>query len=293
MTATAAQISRNLIDSLDNLKSLPAMPVIAQKLLALSLDTDEGEAQLLELIAQDPQISAKLISLANSPALGLARKAANVPEAAMLLGLTRVKAVSLGIAAMSDFADLADSRHFSPQDLWLHSLSIAMAMNVIAQAMPRNLRPKQDQIYLAGLLHDMGYMAIHYLNSEASIALHCQLAQQPERSGLEIEFEVLGVSHCLIGAQLARQWHLPEQIVEVLGCHHAPYIAEAAADNYLVRLTSVAERLLTNFGIHEYSGAQVSEQEWQELGIDPDQAEELSHAVNEVALQIAQSSDIF
>ncbi|MDD2720052.1 MAG: HDOD domain-containing protein [Gallionella sp.] len=293
MTATAAQISRKLLDSLDDLKSLPAMPATAQKLLALSLDTDEGEAQLLALIAQDPQISAKLLSLANSPALGLTRKAASVPEAAILLGLTHVKAVSLGIAAMSNFTGLSDSRHFSPQDLWLHSLSIAMAMNTIAQSMPRNLRPKQDQIYLAGLLHDMGYMAIHFLDSEASNALHCQLAQQPHRQGLDVEFEVLGVSHCLIGAQLARQWHLPEQIVEVLGCHHAPYIAEAAADNYLVRLTSVAEKLLTNFGINEYCGVQVTDQEWLELGIDPSEAEELSLAVNEVALQVAQSSNLF
>lgn len=293
MNSTAAQISRKLIDSLDDLKSLPAMPAIAQKLLSLSLDTDEGEAQLLELIAQDPQISAKLISLANSPAMGLARKATNVPEAAMLLGLTRVKAVSLGIAAMSDFAGLSDSRHFSPQDLWLHSLSIAMAMNVIAQSMPRNIRPKQDQIYLAGLLHDMGYMAIHFLDSDASSELHCRIAQDPKRHMLDVEFEVLGVSHCLIGAQLARQWHLPEEIVEVLGCHHAPYIAEAAPDNYLVRLTSVAEKLLTNFGINEYCGIEVSEEEWQELGIDPAEAGDLSDAVNEIALQVAQTSNIF
>lgn len=293
MTATAAQISRKLIDSLDDLNSLPAMPAIAQKLLALAPDTDQGEAQLLELIAQDPQISAKLISLANSPAMGLTRKASNVSEAAILLGLTRVKAVSLGIATLSYFNGLADSWHFSPQDLWLHSLSIAMSMNVIAQSMPRNIRPKQDQIYLAGLLHDMGYMAIHYLDSEASNALHCQLAQQRGRNGLDIEFEVLGVSHCLIGAQLARQWHLPEQIVEVLGCHHDPYIAEAAPDNYLVRLTCIAEKLLTNFGIHEYAGTGVSEQEWQELGINPAEAEELANAVNEIALQIAQSSDMF
>ena len=36
-----------------NLNSLPALPVIAQKLMALKLDTEEGEKQMLLLISQD------------------------------------------------------------------------------------------------------------------------------------------------------------------------------------------------------------------------------------------------
>lgn len=55
--------------SLDRIDTLPALPVIAQKLLTLALDTDEGETQLLKLIAQDPQISAKIIGLSNSALL--------------------------------------------------------------------------------------------------------------------------------------------------------------------------------------------------------------------------------
>jgi putative nucleotidyltransferase with HDIG domain len=225
--------------------------------------------------------------------MGLPRKISNVPEAAMLLGLTRVKAVSLGIAAMSNFAQLPGSQNFTPQDLWLHSLSIAIAMHTLSLAMPRQLRPQQDHIYLAGLLHDMGYMVIHHIDSAASNELHHQLGLQPRRPVLEIEQEILGVSHCYIGAQLARQWNLPEEIITVLGYHHAPYADEVSAGNSLVRLVNLAEKLLPNVGITEYCGTDISDQEWQGLGIDPDQADELRDSINELAIQAAQIADIF
>ncbi len=290
---TIEQTRLRLIQALGNLDSLPAMPAIALKLMALNLNTDEGEAELLKLIGQDPQISAKLISLTNSPAMGISRKISSVNDAAMVLGLTRVKAVSLGIAALSNFARLPASQHFIPQYLWLHSLSIAIAMNSLALAMPRQMRPQQDHIYLAGLLHDMGYMAIHYIDSAASNELHMQFQLQPTRPVLEVEQEILGISHCEIGAKLARQWNLPEEIIIVLRSHHSPYDDEISAANPLVLMVNLAEKLLPNFGLTEYCDPEISEQEWQALGIDPDKSEELRDIISELAIQAAQIADIF
>lgn len=282
-----------LTQALANIDALPAMPAIALKLMALKLDTAEGESQLQMLIEQDPQISAKLISLANTPAMGVTRKVCSVAEAAMLLGLDRVKAVALGIAVISNFPQMPGSQNFAPQDLWLHSLTIAIAMHTLSLSMPRELRPPHDQIYLAGLLHDIGYMAIHYLDNAASNKLHHQLRLQPKRPVMEIELQVLGVSHCYIGAQLARQWNLPEEIITVLGYHHAPYADEASLGNPLVRLLNLSEKLLPGFGITEYCGTDIDDKEWLELGIDPDKKDELRDCINELAIQAAQIADIF
>ncbi len=292
-TMTTEQIRLKLTHALANIDSLPAMPAIALKLMALNLNTDEGEAELLKLIGQDPQISAKLISLANSPMMGLSRKVGNVPEAAMLLGLNRVKAVALGIAAMSNFAQIPGTQNFAPQYLWLHSLSIAIAMNTLSLSMPRQLRPQQDHIYLAGLLHDMGYMAIHHIDSAASNELHLQFLLQPTRPLLEVEQEVLGISHCQIGAKLAQQWNLPEEIIDVLHYHHTPYEDEVPTNNVLPYMINLAEKLLPNFGINEYCGTEISDREWQTLGINPDDADELRDTINEIAIQAAQMADIF
>jgi len=279
-----------LKQSLANLDSLPAMPATAQKLLALPLDTDEGEAQMLKLIGQDPQISAKIISLANSPIMGVSRKLSTVSDAAMLLGLTRVKSVAVGIASMSHLAQSPAGKYFKPQDLWLHSMTVAIVMRTIAQAMPRNIRPNEDQIFLAGLLHDIGFMALHHIDTEASDALHHQLLLQPERSVLEIELETLGITHCYIGSQLARHWHLPEEIIAVLGYHHPPYVEEVADGNPLVRLVSLSEKIAPNFGIAEHTGDEIQEYEWLELGINPADVEDICAQANELAVQTAQLS---
>lgn len=279
-----------LKQSLANLDSLPAMPATAQKLLALPLDTDEGEAQMLQLIGQDPQISAKIISLANSPIMGVSRKLNTVSDAAMLLGLTRVKSVAVGIASMSHLAQSPAGKYFKPQDLWLHSMTVAIVMRTIAQAMPRNIRPNEDQIFLAGLLHDIGFMALHHIDTEASDALHHQLLLQPERSILEIELETLGITHCYIGSQLARHWHLPEEIIAVLGYHHPPYVEEVADGNPLVRLVSLSEKIAPNYGIAEHTGDEIQEYEWLELGIDPAGVEDICAQANELAVQTAQLS---
>lgn len=279
-----------LKQSLANLDSLPAMPATAQKLLALPLDTDEGEAQMLKLIGQDPQISAKIISLANSPIMGVSRKLNTVSDAAMLLGLTRVKSVAVGIASMSHLAQSPAGKYFKPQDLWLHSMTVAIVMRTIAQAMPRNIRPNEDQIFLAGLLHDIGFMALHHIDTEASDALHHQLLLQPERSILEIELETLGITHCYIGSQLARHWHLPEEIIAVLGYHHPPYVEEVADGNPLVRLVSLSEKIAPNYGIAEHTGDEIQEYEWLELGIDPAVVEDVCAQANELAVQTAQLS---
>ncbi len=282
-----------LKQALADLDSLPAMPAIAQKLLALPLGTEEGEAQMLRLIGQDPQISAKIISLANSPVMGVSRKLCKVSEAAMLLGMTRVKSVAVGIASMSNLAKPPAGQHFKPQDLWLHSMTIAIVMHAIAQAMPRNIRPGEDQIFLAGLLHDIGFMALHHIDAAASDKLHHQLLLHPKHTILEVELETLGITHCYIGSQLARHWHLPEEIVTVLGHHHPPYVEEAAPGNPLVRLISLAEKAAPNFGIAEHTGDEIHEYEWLELGINLADAEDICAQANELAVQTAQFSGEF
>ena len=161
----------DLRKSLENIDTLPAMPAIAQKLLALPLDTDEGEAQLLKLIAQDPQISAKIVGLSNTALFGAPRNVTSVTDAAMCLGLARVKSVAIGIATMSALATQHEGK-FKFADLWIHNMAIAVAMRIIARHMPTRLRPLDDHIFLAGLLHDIGYSALSYLDTAASNALY-------------------------------------------------------------------------------------------------------------------------
>jgi HD-like signal output (HDOD) protein len=277
----------DLKQSLGRINTLPAMPVIAQKLLALPLDTDEGEMQLLKLIAQDPQISAKVIGLSNTSLFGAPGKITSVSDAAMRLGLTRVKSVAIGIATMSALTKLPEGK-LKATDLWTHSMAIAIAMRVIAKHMPARVRPMDDQIFLAGLLHDIGYNALSYLDTNASNILHEKLSASPESSLLEIETELLGIHHGEIGAQLGIHWGLPEEIVAVMRYHHTPDEADAEVGQPLVSLVNYAEKMLSAFGVAEHTAQEITEQEWTDIGIDPSKAEVIVEEIATVADQARQ-----
>ncbi|WP_173052439.1 HDOD domain-containing protein [Candidatus Nitrotoga sp. AM1P] len=276
----------DLRQAVKNINVLPAMPVIAQKLLALQINSDENERKMLMLIEQDPQISAKIIGLSNSAMLGSARKTTSVKEAAILLGMNRVKSIATGIAIMSLSTKVSTGK-FKAQDLWLHSFGIAFAMLGIARAMPAKIRPKDDQVFLAGILHDIGYLALAFLDPKRSDDLHALLSAKSDRPVLSIEREMLEICHDELGAELARHWNLPDEIIAVLRYHHTSDVAEAAAGQPIVHMISLAEKLLASFGINEHVDTHISDEDWEVLGIDPSKAEEISVQVAEQAEQAA------
>lgn len=278
----------NLRLAVKNLDSLPALPLIAQKLLALQTDTEEGQSQMLALIAQDPQILAKVIGMANSPILGLTRKIASVSEAALLLGIKRIKSVATGIAMMSiKFGSQTATGSFNLQDLWLHNLGIAFAMISIGKAMPRKIRPPDDLIFLSGMLHDIGYIALAHLDPQRSNELHTYQANDPTRSALAIEQSLLDICHDELGAELALRWNLPKEIVSVIAYHHTPDAEDAPKDQPLIRMVYIAEKMLPSFGISEHVVAGIRDADWEALGIDPAQAEELMNQAAEQANEAA------
>lgn len=277
--------------ALNNLSSLPAMPAIAQKLLALQLDTEAGEKQMLALVEQDPQLFARIIGLANSSAMGARRNITDIKSAAMHLGMKRLKAVAIGIATMSKMANQPPVKNFDPHDLWSHSMTVAIIMNMISREMPKRIRPDDNQIFLAGLLHDIGLMALHFLDLEASEELHRQLRLQPKRPICDLEMELFGMTHGHIGAQLVQHWQLPKEIIEVVGLHHSDDITNLALDNPLVRLVNISEKLLPDFGITEHTYEDIEESEWRELCVDPALAETISASANELAIQVVQLPD--
>ena len=262
------------------------MPVIAQKLLSLETSTEEGQRQMLSLIEQDPQILARIIGLANSPVFGTSRRITSVSEAIIVLGINKIKTVSSGIAIMSIKSTSSSETH-KLHDLWMHNLGIAFAMISIGKAMPKQLRPQDDQIFLAGMLHDIGYLALAHLDQSLSHELHTYLAASPNRPALDIERSLMDVTHDELGAELARHWNLPNEIISVIRYHHSPDASDVPKNNPLIRMVHIAEKMLPSFGVSEHVGSGIPDSDWLALGIEPANAEEIINQAAEQADQAA------
>jgi len=88
------------------------MPVIAQKLQALELNTEEGEVTLLTLIGIDPLISAKFIGLANY----------HIPSLELIVEkyIFRITVISMGSKRYSTTRDMEGGDfHMSDGELFI------------------------------------------------------------------------------------------------------------------------------------------------------------------------------
>lgn len=259
---------------IERLESLPPIPKIAQQILALKISSEEGERALFGLIEKDPTLMSKIIGLANSPLFAIGRTILTLHDAEVLLGSKRVKMIALGFAMMSSVTKQPKGL-LNLDGLWKHSLSIALAMDTLAKYMPKESRPAEDEIYLAGLLHDIGFLVLNYLDTHLCDQFCTRMATEPARSVEEIEAEMLGMNHCELGAELGRHWGLPENIIAVLRYHHAPNEYPDAAQQPLVALAYMAAKLLPTFNINESAAMDVTDEDWQSLGIDPLMADEI------------------
>jgi putative nucleotidyltransferase with HDIG domain len=195
------------------LANVPAFPAVAIKLLPLFADRESSVDAIVACVAMDPALSGRLIKRANTADQLCYCESRSILQAVLTLGIDRTREITLAIAA-SIFANSAiQSEVLRP--CWNHTLACALAAAEVARQC--GLRP--DETYTAALLHDIGRLG---LVAAYPAEYEKIMAEADRQSGdlLRIERERFGVDHVEAGVWLARQWNLPESIVEVIARHH-------------------------------------------------------------------------
>lgn len=282
-TLTSTPTQRNTVELL---QVLPAMPKIAQEILSIKLANDHDDELLLKLIEKDPAIMARIIGLANSPLFGTSRKIMSASDAATVLGIKRIKMIALSFAMISSIAPKQPGL-LDVARLWKHSMTIALALDVLSRAMPRDMRPAEDDLYLSGLLLNIGYLVLEYIDPEQSNKFHARLAAEGGQLAAQLETEILEMNHCELGALLAQHWNLPETIVAVLLHHHSDDVAADAVGQPMITMSHLAERLLPTFSTTEPGQSGITSADWQSLGIFAEHEAEVEAAIRKRAEESA------
>jgi len=261
------------------------MPKIAQEILSLPMASDNSNDILLKLIEKDPAISARIVGLSNSPLFGTSREIMSVHDAAAVLGINRIKMIAMSFAMVSSMSSNRGGTLNTIQ-LWEHSMSVAMAMDELSRAMPIEIRPPEEEIYLAGLLHDIGFLVLQYIDPDLSNRFHARLAAETSRSFNEIEAEMLEISHSELGALLAKHWNLGETIVAVLRHHHSCNEVAPRTLPPLIIMTDLVERMLPSFEGREPVSETINTEGWNALGITTDKIPQTEAAILKRAAEI-------
>ena len=224
-TVTNAMLLRNLLTNdavkktVSQIDTLPTCPEIYVKLMEV-LDNEKCSLeQVGEIISRDVSMTASILKLVNSSFFGFVRRINTPGEAVNLLGIEIVKSLILTRELFCTFRQHSFPG-FSLACLWEHSLVTARFAKVIALKETKD-KSVVDDSFIAGMLHDVGKLIIA-VKFEDKFRDILQKAKAENRAARDVEIEVLGVGHDVIGAYLLGLWGLPSTTVETIAFHHEP-----------------------------------------------------------------------
>lgn len=215
---TPEQVARDV----SNLVSLPRAYHRISEMLE---NPHYGSADIGKVIAHDPALTARALRLVNSAHYALASKVSSIPQAITILGSRALQELILATSVTSAFSristDLVDMA-----DFWHHSIYCGILARTIARWQNHD---QPEQVFVAGLLHDIGKLVLYHRLPEQSEIILQQLAES-EQPLYRIERDVLGFDHADVGAALLSAWKLPDIYRVTTAFHHAPRRASTYTD---------------------------------------------------------------
>ncbi len=206
----------NLVSQLDR---LPSMPGIYRRLVHELQSPDVGVAEVGRIIAEDPAMTSKILQLVNSSFFCFQQRISDPVQAAMILGINTIKALVLSVHVFGQLAsDVPEELHISAMQS--HSLVTGNFARAIV-LFERGGKTLGDEAFVAGLLHDIGRLAIA-ANLPDTYRQAILLSQREGTTLHDTEQALFGSTHAEVGAYLLGLWGLPETTVEAVAFHHAP-----------------------------------------------------------------------
>lgn len=180
---------------------IPSLPNIVLQIYRMINDENADARKIARVIQADPAITAKLLSTANSTFYRRARSVESCTEAVVRLGPSAVRNLVTTFVMRELFQSRVPLIQQHVKSLWSHSAMVAAISFNLARATPR-MNP--DTALLAGLLHDIGSLCVLGYAER-----HPELLKNGEKLA-----SVIATFRGQIGAEILRQWKLPDAIVE-------------------------------------------------------------------------------
>jgi len=193
---------------------LPALPQSAIRLLELSQDPTNGPAEFAVPIESDPGLTGQVLRFVNSSYFGFSREISNVKLAITLVGVRTIKNFALWSAVFSLMPD-PKCGPFHLNNLWQDSLRRALFTRAMAKLLGMQ---EAEEPFAAALLQDM---AVPLLAKEAP-ELYAKLIRSRDHGTFRLSFlekKTLGWTHAEAAGIMARQWNLPDGLVQLVEGH--------------------------------------------------------------------------
>jgi HD-like signal output (HDOD) protein len=190
-------------------KEFESVRTAAAPILALSNRSSASIHDLAAIIENDPELTGRILRMANSGFYGFRRKIDSVPRAIVLLGWNAVKMIALGSSLLGRMSAI-DHR------LFIHSARTSQIARFLAT---EGNFYKVEEIGMVGLLHDFGKVIFELFFP----GNYTRIRQYAIDHGLPThvaERETFGIDHGQLGGWTLEEWKLPENITDSVTRHH-------------------------------------------------------------------------
>lgn len=213
---------------------LPSLPQVLLQIMDLAERDDVGLGEIGAVVSQDAGLSAKIISTANSAYYSRGRSISSIDQCLSVMGAAQVRRIALNQSVAELFGRFRKTSGFDMRYFWYHVLCVAITARELARRLEY---ANVDEAYLAGLLHDVGQLAL--LSVAADRYLPIFKSATGEQRLMQEEQQAFGLAHPEIGAWLAQRWNLHSFLADALLYHHEP-LSRVRDAHILVQIVALA-----------------------------------------------------
>lgn len=250
----------------DSIEKMPTLSPLTHKIVQVANDRRSSAQDLTDVIQLDPVLTAKVIKMVNSAYFGLPQKVKSLKQTIVMLGINTVKNVALS-SSFANNVRIKEKTNLSGNDFWQHSLGVAVASKLIAKELGVDSK-FLEEYFIAGLIHDIGKVLINnFFSDEMNQIL--ELSEKKQSSIIDIEKEVLKLTHEEIGIAIGKKWNFEGPLLFAVGRHHSPATTGSAAIfSMVVSIADVFVKILQIGFSGNYKIEPVPEEIWNTLQIN-------------------------
>lgn len=244
---------------------LPSLPQVFEELNRALGEEDSSAGEIAAIVSRDTGLSAMLLRLVNSAFYSFPSQIDTITRAVALVGRKQIGALGLGASAMSMFPKIPD-KYMDVRTFWRHSVAVGLLAKSLAERVNYD---DPERMFVAGLLHDVGRLALVNGMPEKAMAT-IDMAREQGMLLYEAERAILGFDHAKLGGIMLRKWNLPFALVNAVLHHHDPEQAKAMIEP---SLTHVADALACAVMLCPYGeplAPPLAPEAWETLGLEPD-----------------------
>ena len=274
--------SANILSLVNNTIELPTMPEVLIKLNEVMANPDSSADDVAAVVSKDPAVATNILRIVNSAYYGLQVRVSAVSLAISVMGFNMTKKVALKAAVFSVFGGRRDSVEcFDAAKFWRHAIFTGVAARVLGANSSTLAASHAEDLYVAGLLHDIGKIIMLERMTPRYLALLRRSATEG-RPEVELEQEELGFTHADVGSVLAIKWFLPEDLAIAIRYHHAP--SKDPFHRSLSSLIHVSDQLAWAAGHPSTVGTALAgfdDDVFEQIGLSREQVDELLPQIGE------------